>query len=227
MVLPQLSHAESTQEWDYNSILDQLSRVYDNPNKQQEAEDKLYTLKQGNDSLPAYIARFERTLYEAGGQSWPDVNKISSFRNGLNSAIRSRLAQQLVLPRAYPEFLRTVQQLSSKTAAPPYETTPKITHDPMDIGELTISALTPAIGAVSPSSRLDYRQTGQCFRCGSSSHRVKNCPINSSFSSGRKVTVAAVNDDDSGTYDSNDSDGVAIKRPEIDWRKGITTSVWK
>ncbi|KAL5327967.1 hypothetical protein ACEPPN_005673 [Leptodophora sp. 'Broadleaf-Isolate-01'] len=30
---------------DYNTILDQLTRVYDNPNKVQEAEDKLYTLK--------------------------------------------------------------------------------------------------------------------------------------------------------------------------------------
>ena len=108
MVLLQLSHAESTQEWDYNTILDQLARVYDNPNKQQEAEDRLYALKQGNDSLPAFIARFERTLYEAGGQSWPDINKISSFRNGLNSTIRSRLAQQLTLPRVYADFLRTV-----------------------------------------------------------------------------------------------------------------------
>ena len=108
MVLSQLSYAESTQTWDYNTILDQLARVYDNPNKQQEAEDKLYTLRQGNDSLPAYIAKFERTLYEAGGQSWNDVNKISSFHNGLNSAIQSRLAQQLTLPRVYADFLQTV-----------------------------------------------------------------------------------------------------------------------
>ena len=92
MVLLQLSYTEYTQSWDYNTILDQLLRVYDNPNKQSEAEDKLHTLRQGNDSLPAYIAKFERTLYEANGQSWPDVNKISSFRNGLNSAIRSRMA---------------------------------------------------------------------------------------------------------------------------------------
>jgi hypothetical protein len=92
MVLPQLSRAEEVQRWDYNSILEQLARVYDNPNKQQEAEDKLYSLRQGTDSLPAFIAKFERTLYEAGGQAWPDVNKISNFRNGLNSALRSRLA---------------------------------------------------------------------------------------------------------------------------------------
>jgi hypothetical protein len=93
MVLPQLSYAKHTQSWDYQTILDQLSRVYDNPNKQSEAEDKLHALRQGNNSLPAYIAKFERTLYEANGQSWPDINKISSFCNGLNSAIRSRLAQ--------------------------------------------------------------------------------------------------------------------------------------
>jgi hypothetical protein len=108
MVLPQLSHAESEQLWDYNSILNQLARVYDNPNSQQEAEDKLYALKQGTDSLPAFIAKFEQTLYEAGGQSWPDVNKISSFRNGLNSALHSRLQAQLNLPRVYVDFLRTV-----------------------------------------------------------------------------------------------------------------------
>jgi hypothetical protein len=41
MVLPQLSQAEESQSWSYMTILDQLSRVYDNPNKVQEAEDKL------------------------------------------------------------------------------------------------------------------------------------------------------------------------------------------
>jgi len=93
-------------------------------------------------------------LYEVDGQSWPDVNKISSFRNGLNSALRSRLAQQLVLPRVYAEFLRTCQQLSSKTAAPPYATAPKLASDLMDVSELTISIVTPAftsIGAISPA----------------------------------------------------------------------------
>ena len=33
MVLPQLNQSESSNSWDYNTILDQLARVYDNPNK--------------------------------------------------------------------------------------------------------------------------------------------------------------------------------------------------
>jgi hypothetical protein len=114
MVLPQLSQADETSH-DYHTILDQLTRVYDNPNKVQEAEDKLYALKQGTDSLPVYMAKFERVLYEARGQDWPDVNKISTFRNGLNSTLRNRLAQQLNLPLKYSDFVRIVQQLAGRS----------------------------------------------------------------------------------------------------------------
>ena len=54
--------------YDYNTILDQLTRIYDNLNKVQEAEDKLYNLKQGIDSLHTYMAKFECVLYEACSQ---------------------------------------------------------------------------------------------------------------------------------------------------------------
>ena len=65
-MLPQLKTAKETQIWDYHTILDQLTRVYDSPNKVQEAEDKLFELKQGNtEAIPAYTSRFERMLYEA------------------------------------------------------------------------------------------------------------------------------------------------------------------
>ena len=86
-VLPQLTMAEEKEIWDFNTILEQLKRVFDNPNKVQEAEDRLFTLKQGLESIPNYIAKFERVLYKAKGQDWPDVNKISTFRNGLSSTI--------------------------------------------------------------------------------------------------------------------------------------------
>ncbi|OQD83488.1 hypothetical protein PENANT_c016G07664 [Penicillium antarcticum] len=65
MVLPQLAYAKASGNHDYSTILDQLARVYDNPNKVQEAEDRLLNLKQDTDPLAAYIAKFERNLYEA------------------------------------------------------------------------------------------------------------------------------------------------------------------
>ena len=161
MVLPQLAQAEESESWDHNTILAQLSRVYDNPNKVQEAEDKLLALRQGTDSIPVYISKFERVLYEARGQDWPDINKISIFRNGLSPTVRNRLSQQLSLPQRYPDFVRIVQQLagrgsgsssgsaftptsasipgSSYTHAPPR--IQQRSPDPMEIGSIGINAL--------------------------------------------------------------------------------------
>jgi hypothetical protein len=182
-VLPQLAQAEESGSWDYNTILNQLSRVYANPNKIQEAEDRLLAVKQDpSESLAAYIAKFERILYEARGQDWPDVTKISTFRKGLNSMICNRLSQQLNLPRTYPEFLRVVQQLAGHSfnsmppgngSGPPRVLSGSHTRNPdtMDINTVTFNNIDPSPGPI-----LSYRDEGRCFRCGSSDHWVKDCP---------------------------------------------------
>lgn len=115
MVLPQLSHAEEDEIWDPQTILDQLARVCHNPNQLNEARDRLHSVKQGDDSLASYIAKFERLLFEAKGHKWDSDRKISAFRYGLNSTIRNRLAQQLQLPDNYADFLIAVQKLSSRS----------------------------------------------------------------------------------------------------------------
>ena len=60
IVLPQLARAEEDEVWSYQSILDQLSRAYDNPNRTQEAEERLHRIEQGTDPLLTYILQFER-----------------------------------------------------------------------------------------------------------------------------------------------------------------------
>jgi hypothetical protein len=67
-VLPQLVEAEASQSWDFETILSQLTRIYDNPNKTQEAGRKLLALKQGTDSIAYYVGKFETKLYEAAAQ---------------------------------------------------------------------------------------------------------------------------------------------------------------
>ena len=67
MVLPQLSYAKTSHVYNYKLILSQLLRVYNNPNKVQEAKNKLHYLCQGIDSLSVYMAKFERVLYKAQG----------------------------------------------------------------------------------------------------------------------------------------------------------------
>jgi hypothetical protein len=146
MVLPQLGQAEESQQWDFTTILNQLTQVYNNPNKVQEAEDKLLALKQGTDSLSTYVAKFEQVLYEARGQDWPDVNKISAFCNSLNSTIRRRLAQQLNLPCKYTEFICVVQQLAgcsfASSSGPSSSHLPSARNgEPMDLSTVDIGTI--------------------------------------------------------------------------------------
>jgi hypothetical protein len=208
MVLPQLSQAEESQSWNYITILDQLSRVYDNPNKVQEAEDKLLSLKQGNESLHAYIAKFERILYEARGQNWPDVNKISTFRNGLNSTIRGRLSQQLNLPRSYPDFIRVVQQLAGRSSSFPQASTSgnssgNYHSEPMDLNAIT--------------TQQQLRELERfCIRCRSVDHWVRDCPQKPHISD--KLVVATLDDED---YDDGSVSDVSGLSDHLDWRKRV------
>jgi hypothetical protein len=189
-VLPQLARAEEDEVWSYQSILDQLSRAYDNPNKTQEAEERLHRIEQGTDSVSAYILRFERQLYEAKGHKWSDDRKIATFRYGLSSTIKNRLATQLELPNKYSRFLRVVQQLSSRSAVTPsllsntntlHHARPSNTRaDPMDLSTLEIGAIgtinTPSspsssrARSTSPAERQRRRSLGRCVRCGSQGH---------------------------------------------------------
>jgi Retrotransposon gag protein len=221
MVLPQLHQAEESQVWDYTTIFDQLIRVYDNPNKVQEAEDKLLALKQGTDSIPAYVAKFERVLYEARGQNWPDVNKISTFRNGLNSIIRSRLAQQLNLPRKYPDFVRVVQQLAGRTSQAPTSGNSNGSGpgnhnhhhgEPMEIGSINaihVSSSPQRARSISPTLRGQYRLQGRCVRCGSYDHWVQSCPLQP-YASGEGMT--SEDNDSVGSSTSLGSDNRRVGR---------------
>jgi hypothetical protein len=140
----------------------------------------LLSLRQGTDSVPLYISKFERVLYEARSQDWPDINKISVFRNGLNSTIRGRLNQQLNLPARYPEFVRIVQQLSGWSTTTPTTTSSALVHssqphrpEPMDINSISLNAINivpTRACSVSPARREQYRKEGRCVQCGSHDH---------------------------------------------------------
>jgi hypothetical protein len=190
-ILPQLN----TATYDYNTILDQLSCVYNNPNKIQEAEDRLTTIKQGTDSLYTYIAHFERTLYEAHSQQWPESNKITYFRQGLSSILKNRLNQQLSLPCKYDDYVRIIQQLATTATAytsqvyplstnpytnRPTSSQPQYSTDPMDLNIVGIIDGMPVYkdpSQLAPSRTLQERNKlraqGRYIRCGKAGHLVK------------------------------------------------------
>src|SRR5204862_7887564 len=129
-------------------IFSLLERVHHNPYAQQEARDKLTHIRQGTEEgLSAYIARFERLLYEAGAKdSWPADIQISTFTNGLRSTLKALVQQQLTVPSEYDAYVKLVQQLDrrSRTSAAPRPSHPAPqapTGDPMQLGAVQIKSL--------------------------------------------------------------------------------------
>lgn len=133
-------------------IFDSLARIYEDPNKVGRASERLTQLRQGTDSLPHFLAKFERTLFEAQALDWPDLAKISTLRAGLNDHLKRKLEVQLVVPVRYDDFVRALHQLSgyakSASFAPAAVTAPH-DHNKMEIA--AISTIT------APRRSLDWR----------------------------------------------------------------------
>lgn len=110
MVLPL---AEQDGEATPEAILATLARIYDDPNKKEKAAEKLTKMRQHQDeAFSAYLARFERTLYQADAQSWPDPAKLAALRTGLSNELKKKLEVQLILPTNYHDFVKALHQLA-------------------------------------------------------------------------------------------------------------------
>jgi hypothetical protein len=169
LVLAFVQRAEEKGEWDPFALLEYLERTYDDPNKAKKAGQRLYELQQGSSSLTAYLPRFERTLFEAGADTWPDDAKITTLVGGLNKETKQRLNGQLGLPTEYNAFVRTLMVLGDQYGIQ-YIGTAK--GNAMEWEQTKAGKAAPA---VSREQRQQWRDTGKCVRCGSGSHWVSKC----------------------------------------------------
>lgn len=125
-------------------LFESLGRVFDNPNKASQAAEKLQRIRQGDqESISAYLARYERLLYEADATAWPDMAKVSTLRTGLNDTMKRKLDVQLSTPTEYDPFIRALHQLSGAryggTSSSPLSTQSHgNTHTPMEIGSISV-----------------------------------------------------------------------------------------
>lgn len=113
LIMPQLSQAEDSKIYNPQEIISQLARLYDDPHKVREAEDKLQVLKMGDsDHLSAFLAKFERLLYTAKANKWGDNTKIAILRRALNRSVRNKLDTQIMVPGDYDAFVKMLLQLA-------------------------------------------------------------------------------------------------------------------
>lgn len=174
-------------QYDPQSFMGYLDRSYGDPSARERAAANLRHLRQKEDSsLASFLPRFEKTLAEAGGDTWPDEAKITFLEGALNSQL-SRSLVTVTLPNKYSDWVNEVQRIASRleglvkrnqrrggqAAAAPMRTTDHEGDTSMTgIGQVTQRRG----GKERAEAPQEHRESRSCFRCGKKGHLKRNCP---------------------------------------------------
>ncbi|KAK7177922.1 pol-like protein [Paraphaeosphaeria sporulosa] len=177
--------SEDSDEWNVEAIFSFFQRLYHNPREQQEAVQRFSSIRQKDEeSLIAYLARFERLTYEAEATSWPDLSRITILHRGLRPALRQSLEESTdsLFSQSYNAYIELAQSLDRRTR--PQNQKPAHRPEPMDIDHIQLSTLniprrspSPTLSASSSQIRQYREKYDQCFYCGASDHWINICPI--------------------------------------------------
>lgn len=197
--------AEDSQSWDPEAIFSFFQRLCHNPREQQESIQRFSSVRQRDDeSLIAYLARFERLAYEANATTWPDISRLVTLHRGLRPTLRQTLEESndSLFSLPYDDYIDLIQRVDRRTRRPQPAQTPtqkpfplykpptqtqKPDQDNMDLAPIQIGALrtgSPLSRSDSPvstksasSDRTIYRlENDLCFYCGSADHWISACP---------------------------------------------------
>lgn len=194
--------SEEDSDWDPEQIFSFFQRLCHNPREQQEAIQRFSQVRQRDDeSLIAYLARFERLSYEAKASSWPDISRITTLHRGLRQSLRQKLEESndSLFSLSYDQYVEAIQSVDrrSKRFQPSQPSQPRPSSpssqprrnrysqqmdiDPVRIGVakpiLTPRSRSSSFSSTASSERRLYRLSNDlCLCCGSASHWIDTCP---------------------------------------------------
>lgn len=185
---------------DYKELLDYLESAFGDPDRVQNAQNKLYQLKQKNTDFSIFLSEFQRLALEG---EMPDEALTPLLYQGISRELQDMLLHSPPPSRKFRQFTNHLQSLDNRfrqhqqqaartgriSAVPrpasyASAATPRNSPAP-DQAQRTASPR-PTISIPAPdgdpmdlsSSRRPStrRERGECFRCGSKGHLVATCP---------------------------------------------------
>lgn len=185
---------------DYPALLEYLEIAFGDPDRVQNAQNKLYQLRQRNVDFSAYFAEFQRLSLE--GEMHEEALTPLLYQ-GISRELQDMLLHSPAPSRSFRTFARHLQELDNryrqhqqqaarinrglvtpKTVNPATSSAPRV--PPLSTTELYRRTAPPYPAAASPTpggdpmdlsvQRNTRRERGECFRCGSKDHRIASCP---------------------------------------------------
>lgn len=189
--------SEELSDWDPEEIFSFFQRLCHNPREQQEAIQRFSQIRQRDDeSLIAYLARFERLSFEAKASSWPDISRITTLHRGLRQSLRQKLEESndSLFSLTYDQYVETMQsaerrskRFQSSQSSQPSQPNRNRFSQQMDIDPIQVNAVRPILtpsrsrsssaSSTASASRREYRLLNDlCLCCGSANHWIESCP---------------------------------------------------
>lgn len=182
-------------------FLNYMESIYGDPNRQENASNRLRTMRQGKELFATFLPKFERVLAQAGGhKGWPDDVKISTLRGAIADDLRRVLVGNLFLPTKYHEFVAALFKISSQlaieethrksassrlpasqtmTTAPSQDIAEEMDWEPTRAAHVTTRRAqgyeAKRARWVDEKTYQERKDDGRCLRCGSSEHFIRNC----------------------------------------------------
>ena len=174
-------------------MLSYLEKAFGDPDRKQNAENKLYNLKQRNLDFSVFFAEFERLALKS---EVPEAALPPLLSQGVSREIQDMLLHNPAPTREYRAFARHLQTLDNRfrqhqrqvnghkgTIKANSTTTPASPNVPPRNEPRPPAAKTDAGDPMDlshqrsrPRSPSGRRERGECFRCGHKGHIVAQCP---------------------------------------------------
>ncbi len=157
--------------------------------------EQLFQLRQGTMPIHQYSLKF-RTLAAASG--WNEPSLLTAFRQGLNSRLRLQLA-------AYDDtyglekFIQLAIRCSNRLQSCSAESSVAIATPPIHHPEISDppEPMQTDYKRLSSTERRRRLTEGLCLYCGTSGHRILECPLSSSSGVGEYHTASHYQDESS------------------------------
>ena len=156
-----------------------LRKAFSDVVSKQNAQNKLQTLRQGNQRVDEYVAEFQAAAILSGITDQAAL--ILLFKNGLNKPIRDKMTALLDQPTELIKWFEYTARLDNQWFADKQLYKNESTYGNNNRDNKTTHPTTTTIHAMSQEERDRHFQQNLCFRCHQPGHISKECPNKSKF----------------------------------------------
>lgn len=184
-VLPKIKYG-IPQFLDYPQMLEYLEQAFGDPDRTQNAQNKLFMWKQRNLDFTTYLSEFQRLALEA---EMPDSALVPLLYQGVSRELQDMLLHSPAPSSEYHAYVSHLQTLDNRyrqhqthvnrsrpNTAPKNTGSAPVIKPPAPAASIHTSGEPMDLSHQKMATTGGRRERNECFRCGSPDHRVRDCP---------------------------------------------------